>query len=133
VVDHGIAARMERPGSDVDFHRWLAERHRHRAARLAWTLVGVMIAAAAIVTVLMVQLDDAAQRYDAARAEVRRLDRRLDQVVANSQTRDRAAQRNIRCLENRVAHVSKGLQRLLQGKISVPTYVRRYGRPARCR
>jgi len=132
MVERGISP-AERPAGDVDFHRWLAERNRHRATRLGWALIALAVVGIATVGLLMMRLDDATEKYDATRAQVQALDRRLDEAISQRRAADRSAGRTARCLEDHVAELSHGLRRLLERDITIATYIRVHGRSPRCR
>lgn len=127
-----------RPANDVEFHRWLLGRYRGRATRLAWGLAVVLIVSFAIVSALLMRLDDATGRYESVRQELQEvdselgaLDKRFREVAVNLRTNDRQAAKLSACLENRIVDVTRGMNLLLDEKISVSAFLRRY-RPAGC-
>ncbi len=124
---------VEDSSSDNNFHRWLAERNRRRAARLGWALLALLIATVAVVGFLVLQLNQTAERFDAAREDIRRLNRRVNAVVSEHRADSRRAEQTEKCLESQIDELSEGLRRLFRRDITTPTYLRRYGDRHRCR
>ncbi len=133
MIDSGLAAGVDHAAPDVDFHRWLADRHRHRAVRLGWSLAILLLVSAGAISFLVMQLNEATERYEAARSEIQVLNQRVERVESDYRAADRRAKQTVQCLENRLLEVSKGLRRLLANNISPAGYLRRYGGPPRCR
>lgn len=134
MLDRQIAGRVDPPGSDVDFHKWVAERYRGRAVRVTWSFVALLLAAVAVVSVLLIQLNDATNRYEATLEEIDRLDERVDRVrgiATGSRATDKQMARLTACLENRVVGVTRGIHDLLENKITIATYLKRYA-PSEC-
>ena len=128
-----MVERREMPpnSADSEFYRWAAERYRGRAGRLTWVLLAVVLAAAAIVVVLLLQMNETAKNADAARAQARRANQRLEAVVTDLRAADRRAQRLSSCIDKSVVEVTEGVHSLLAREVSIATYLRRY-RPERC-
>lgn len=134
-----MATWSNAPTNDVDFHKWLAERNRHRASRLAWTLVVVLLAAGTAIALLVVQLDDLNGRLDAARGEIQlvqnrveRIERVTQRVTAGARSSERRAEKRAACLERRVSDLSKGVRALLRADITPAGYLRKYSSLPRC-
>ena len=136
MLDREIAERPEQQANDVDFHRWVLDRRRGRAARLISLLLALLIASFAVVAFLLTQQTDATeptQKDAATRQELADLERRfeeLDQrfreVAVNLRTANRRAARLTSCLEKRVVKVTRGIHALLADRISLQGYLRRY-------
>ncbi len=131
-----MATWSDAPRSDVDFHKWLAERNRHRASRLAWTLVAVLIAAATAIALLVVQLDDLNGRLDASRGQIQQMRDRVERVAVDARASGvsaRRAHKRAACLERHVADLSEGVRALLRADITPAAYLRKYSARPRCR
>ena len=136
MIDRHAGGGTEKAPNDVDFHRWVLDRYRGRAARVISMLLALLIASLAVVALLLTQrteateptTEDAATRQELAELEQRfqELDSRFREVAVNLRTANRRQARLTSCLENRVVKVTRGIHALLADRISLNAYLRRY-------